>query len=156
MNSYKAANKDVRDAAFLLIINIYPYFGESINQYIKDLRKNQIDSLVEQFEKIDMMNSPNQDNDPNINNNIKDEQNQNEDEEENDDNENDDIMKENNINIRESVKNIHPNKNLEEEENLRCQYCGIYDPNFNNDDFVAIHFFKYCPMVIINYTIIYI
>jgi len=53
----------------------------------------------------------------------------------------------NKINVRESVKNIHPNKNLEKEENLRCPYCGFFDTNFNNEDFVAIHYFKYCPMV---------
>lgn len=56
INGFKDPNKDVRDASFNLIMNVYKYLGEEIKKYFKDLRQAQINTLEEGFENIDGLN----------------------------------------------------------------------------------------------------
>lgn len=52
-NSYKNPNKEVRDAAFSLIMNCYRFLGNEVKAYYNDLRPPQIELLEEGFDKID-------------------------------------------------------------------------------------------------------
>jgi centrosomal protein CEP104 len=69
INGYKDPNKDVRDASFNLIMNVYKYLGEGVRKYFKDLRQAQINTLEEGFENIDGLNQygGNHENDENQN-----------------------------------------------------------------------------------------
>ena len=58
INSFKNPNKEVRDAAFALIMNSYKYIGDNVRSYFKDLRPAQITTLEEGFEQVDGLNSP--------------------------------------------------------------------------------------------------
>jgi hypothetical protein len=53
VNGYKNANKDVRDAAYNLLMNVYKYMGADIRGYLKDLRPAQLNTLEEGFENAD-------------------------------------------------------------------------------------------------------
>jgi hypothetical protein len=53
VNGYKNPNKEVRDAAFNLLMNIYKYMGADIRAYLKDLRPAQLNTLEEGFENSD-------------------------------------------------------------------------------------------------------
>jgi len=56
ISGFKHANKDVRDAAYNLILNIYKYIGDNVRNYFKDLRPVQINALDEGFDKLDGLN----------------------------------------------------------------------------------------------------
>ena len=53
INGFKNANKEVRDAAYNLIMNIYKYLGGDIRSYFKELRPAQINTLEEGFESLE-------------------------------------------------------------------------------------------------------
>lgn len=52
VNGYNNKGKDVRDAAFNLIMKIYQFIGDDIKKYFKDLRPAQISVLEEGFEGV--------------------------------------------------------------------------------------------------------
>jgi len=56
INAYKDPNKEVREAAFNLIMNIYRYIGADVRNYYKDMRPAQINLLEEAFENLDGLN----------------------------------------------------------------------------------------------------
>lgn len=53
INGFKNSNKEVRDAAFSLIMNVYKFIGEGVRSYFKDLRPAQVNMLEEGFENVD-------------------------------------------------------------------------------------------------------
>ncbi len=64
VNGFKNQNKDVRDSAFNLLMNIYKFIGNDIKKHFKDLRKAQVSALEEGFDGVEIigMNSkPNND-----------------------------------------------------------------------------------------------
>ncbi len=56
VNAYKDPNKEIREAAFNLIMKIYGYVGDEVRKYFKDLRPAQVNMLEEGFENLDGMN----------------------------------------------------------------------------------------------------
>lgn len=56
MSAYRDPNKEVREAAFNLIVNIYKYIGADVRNFYKDLRPAQINLLEEAFENMDGLN----------------------------------------------------------------------------------------------------
>ena len=52
-NAFKDPNKEVRDAAFKVIMNVYKYIGDSVRGYFKDLRPALVNVLEEGFENLD-------------------------------------------------------------------------------------------------------
>lgn len=56
MSAYKDPNKEVRETAYNLILNIYKFIGPDVRNYYKDLRPAQINLLEEAFENIDGFN----------------------------------------------------------------------------------------------------
>lgn len=67
ISNFKNANKEVRDSAFKLIMNIYRYIGDGVRGYFKDLRPAQVTILEEGFDGLDGLNRP-EDNDMDQNN----------------------------------------------------------------------------------------
>jgi centrosomal protein CEP104 len=63
VNAYKDPNKEIREAAFNLIMKIYGYVGDEVRKYFKDLRPAQVKQLEEGFESLDGMNQEVQNND---------------------------------------------------------------------------------------------
>ena len=57
VNSYKNPNKEVRDAAYQLIMNCYKYIGDNVKNYFKDLRQPQINTLEDGFDQLDSLNN---------------------------------------------------------------------------------------------------
>jgi hypothetical protein len=53
INGYKNPNKEVRDGAYNLLMNIYKYMGADIRNYLKELRPAQLNTLEEGFENLD-------------------------------------------------------------------------------------------------------
>jgi len=56
INGFKHANKDVRDAAYNLILNVFKYIGDNVRTYFKELRPVQISALEEGFDRLDGLN----------------------------------------------------------------------------------------------------
>jgi len=57
VNAYKDPSKEVRDAAFLVIMDVFRYIGDDVRKYFKELRQAQINALEEGFENLDGLNS---------------------------------------------------------------------------------------------------
>ncbi len=55
LNGFKNPNKDVRDSAFNLIMNIYKYIGEDVKKHFKDLRPAQVSTLEEGFDGVEFI-----------------------------------------------------------------------------------------------------
>lgn len=53
MNSFRHANKDVRNSAFNVVMSTYQFIGGQVRSYFSGLRQAQIEILEEGFEKID-------------------------------------------------------------------------------------------------------
>jgi centrosomal protein CEP104 len=56
VNHYKDPNKEIRDAAFNLIMNVFKFIGDGVRRYFKDLRPAQVNALEEGFENLDGLN----------------------------------------------------------------------------------------------------
>jgi hypothetical protein len=68
INGLKNSNKEVREAALKLIMNIYRFIGDNVRNYYKDLRQPQINMLEEGFEKVDGLGGNVEQDDDNNNN----------------------------------------------------------------------------------------
>ena len=55
-NGYRNPNKEVRDAAYDVIMNCYKFMGQQVRSFYKDLRQAQIETLEEGFDKVDQEN----------------------------------------------------------------------------------------------------
>jgi len=55
VTGYKNPNKDVRDSAFNLLMNIYRFIGEDVKKYFKDLRPAQVSALEEGFDSVEVV-----------------------------------------------------------------------------------------------------
>lgn len=55
VNGFKNPNKDVRDSALNLIMNIYKFIGDDIKKHFKDLRPAQVSALEEGFDGVEII-----------------------------------------------------------------------------------------------------
>jgi hypothetical protein len=167
ISGYKNPNKEVRDAAYNLIMNIYRYMGDGIRSFFKDLRPAQLNLLEEGFENTDGVNGH-----PANNNN------QSNDDNEEFNNESQMMYDEpkpstNSKGGRQSSSNMkkieskisqieqqegndiayyidynsNPSDNkLNQGNEASCHLCGAFDPNFDEET-ILMHYYKECPMV---------
>jgi centrosomal protein CEP104 len=170
LNGYKNANKEVRDAAFNLIMNIYKYFGAGIRGHLKDLRPAQLNILEEGFENVDNgggvgnyqggggNESEGNDEFNNQSNMIMVEElrsnsrgkagKMSSNKMANNNYENNNDSREGNIVTNHlDISNSIDNKITGNKDEASCHLCGAFDPNFDEDT-ILMHYYKECPMVL--------
>lgn len=69
VNGFKNPNKDVRDSAFNLLMNIYKFLGDDVKKHFKDLRPAQVSALEDGFDGVEVVGMNKNSNTNNNNNN---------------------------------------------------------------------------------------
>ncbi len=134
IKGYTNPQNTVREAALQVIISIYRYEGDKVRPYFKDLRPAQINTIEDALAAIDGLDADAAAGRRNNNNN--DAMGDMGGEEFNDGNE----MVNNSQMFNTGAEGGVENPNT-------CQFCGLFDINFNEDS-LAMHQYKECPMLI--------